>query len=283
MLTESETQAELIRLQSVVITQSQLECICSFDTEHLRAVKISTLFALNETDLPTALDALLANVGEQVLAGKTILVLSDRGVDAEHAAIPMLLAVGAIHNELIRAGQRMAVDIVCETGEVWDVHHLACLIGYSASAIHPYLALQASAALAGTRNHEQLTVDELQRNYIKSLEKGLLKIASKMGISTVMGYLGAQIFETIGIGPELIEFAFTGTPARLGGIGLAEIEIDIRRRHADAWADPAAKLSGSRIRSIPQGWRGARLQSGGRQGASGSLREWAAGRFPGIP
>lgn len=242
LLTESEVQAELIRLQSVVITESQLACISSFDTDHLRSVTVSTLFDVHETDLTSALDALLESVRGHVLAGKTILVLSDRGVDDRHAPVPMLLAVGAIHNDLIRTGHRMAVDIVCETGEVWDVHHLACLIGYSAAAVHPYLALQAAAALAGTRGHELLTVDELQRNYIKSLEKGLLKICSKMGISTVMGYLGAQIFETIGLGLELVDFAFTGTPARFGGIGLREIEIDIRRRHDAAWTDPGAKL-----------------------------------------
>jgi glutamate synthase (NADPH/NADH) large chain/glutamate synthase (ferredoxin) len=242
LLTESEVQAELIRLQSVVITESQLTCLASMNSEHLRAATVSTLLNLGTTDLPTALDALLAEVRTQVLAGKTIVILSDRGVDAEHAAIPMLLAVGTIHNELIRSGHRMEVDLVCETGEVWDVHHLACLIGYSAAAIHPYLALQAAAALEGTRGHDGMTVDELQRNYIKALEKGMLKIAAKMGISTIMGYLGAQIFETIGLGPELVQYSFTGTPARLGGIGLREIEIDIRRRHADAWAEPAAKL-----------------------------------------
>jgi glutamate synthase (ferredoxin) len=242
LLVESEEKAELIRLQSVVITEAQLKRISSLDTDHLRAVQLSTLFALNETDLPAALDALLASVREAVVNGATILVLSDRGVDETQAPIPMLLAVGAIHNELIRSGQRMAVDIVCETGEVWDVHHLACLIGYSASAIHPYLALQAAGSLAGSRGHELLSVEDLQKNYLKSLEKGLLKIASKMGISTVMGYLGAQIFETVGLGPELVEFAFAGTPARLGGIGLAEVEADVRRRHAEAWADPTAKL-----------------------------------------
>jgi glutamate synthase (NADPH/NADH) large chain/glutamate synthase (ferredoxin) len=242
LLIEAEEKAELIRLPSVVITESQLNRISALNTDHLRAARLSTLFPLHETDLPSALDELLASAREQVLAGATVLVLSDRGVDADHAAIPMLLAVGAIHNDLIRTGQRMTVDLVCETGEVWDVHHLACLIGYSAAAVHPYLALQAAGALTGTRGHELLTVDELQRNYIAALEKGLLKITSKMGISTVMGYLGAQIFETIGLGPELAELAFAGTPARLGGIGLAEIEADIRSRHAAAWSAPGTKL-----------------------------------------
>jgi len=242
LLVESEEKAELIRLKSVVVTESQLDRIKRLDSHHLRSTTISTVFDLTTTDLPTALDGVLAQVRDAVLNGYTIAVLSDRGVDATHAPIPMLLAVGAIHNELIRSGQRMVIDLVCETGEVWDVHHLACLIGYSAIAIHPYLALQAAAAIAGTRGNEHLTVDELQRNYIKALESGMLKISCKMGISTIMGYLGAQIFETVGIGPELIEFAFRGTPARLGGIGLAEIEEDIRRRHAGAWAVPDAKL-----------------------------------------
>ena len=137
----------------------------------------------------------------------------------------------------------MAVDLVCETGEVWDVHHLACLIGYSASAVHPYLAL-AGGRRIGRDAWPRAARDRRPAAQLHhALEKGLLKITSRMGISTVMGYLGAQIFETIGLGPELVEFAFTGTPARLGGIGLPEIEADIRRRHEDAWADPAAKLA----------------------------------------
>src|SRR5690606_15254729 len=98
------------------------------------------------------------------------IVLSDRGIDREHVAIPMLLAVGALHHEMIRRGMRMKFDLVCETGEVWDVHQLACLIGYSAAAVHPWLALQAASALAGTRNYEEITPAELQRNYVKMLE-----------------------------------------------------------------------------------------------------------------
>src|SRR5690606_16321324 len=108
-------------------------------------------------------------------------------------------------------GLRMQADIVCETGEVWDVHHLACLIGYGASAVHPYLALQAAGELAGTRQHQDKTPEELQRNYVKALEHGFLKVASKMGISTAMGYRGAQIFEAIGLSQELVDRYFTGT------------------------------------------------------------------------
>ena len=174
--------------------------------------------------------------------------------------MPMLLAVGAIHHDLIRPGLRMQADLVCETGEVWDVHHLACLIGYGASAVHPYLALTAAAELGRhARVTRSTTADELQRNYITALEYGMLKIASKMGISTAMGYRGAQIFEAIGLDQALVERYFTGTPSRLGGIGLTEIETDvlpptsrgIRRRRRPSCPIPVSCASARTARRTP--------------------------------
>ena len=169
-------------------------------------------------------------------------MLSDRGVDENSAPLPMLLAAATVHHELIRRGLRMSSDIVCETGEVWDVHHLACLIGFGVSAVHPYLALQAAGSLSGSRGFEERAPKELQTNYINALEYGFLKVCSKMGISTATGYRGAQIFEAIGISQEIINRSFSGTPSRLGGIGFAEIEADVMRRHQEAWELPAAKL-----------------------------------------
>ena len=115
----------------------------------------------------------------------------------------------------------MTADIVVESGEVCDVHAFACLIGYGASAVNPYLALAAAASLSGMRGYEELTPRTCAANYLQAIEKGLLKVSSKMGISTAMGYRGAQIFETIGLAADLVDRHFTGTPARLGGIGLA--------------------------------------------------------------
>jgi len=249
LLVEDPEAAEILHLQSIVLTEAQLADVASLDQGKLRARRLSTLFEVPSEDaapgaspLADALGRLVAEAEAAVRAGVSILVLSDRGVNERCAPIPMLLAVGAIHHHLIRQGLRMQADIVCETGEVWDVHHLACLIGYGASAVHPYLALQAAGELAGTRQHQDKTPEELQRNYVKALEHGFLKVASKMGISTAMGYRGAQIFEAIGLSQELVDRYFTGTVSRLGGIGLAEIEADVLRRHREAFSEPTAKL-----------------------------------------
>ncbi|CAN5775382.1 glutamate synthase large subunit [soil metagenome] len=241
--------ARLIHLPTVLLSEDQLESLNRLDDAGFRASTISTLFPVNTVldSMPgeateRALSSIVQQVEEAVRNGASIVTLTDRGVDAAHAPVPMLLAVGAIHHDLIRKGLRMQVDLICETGEVWDVHHLACLIGYSAAAVHPYLALQAAGNLAGTRGLEEKTPSELQTNYIKALEYGFLKVCSKMGISTASGYRGAQIFEAIGISQEVIDRFFTGTPSRLGGIGFAEIEADIVRKHSDAFAQPMAKL-----------------------------------------
>ena len=244
LLVEDSGAAELIHLHSIVISEVQLAEIESMQSGKLKAARLSTLFdvAGGSHALSIALDELLVSAEREVRGGATILVLSDRGVDAEHAPLPMLLAVAAIHSDLIRKGLRMSVDILCETGEVWDVHHLACLIGYGASAVHPYLSLMAAASYIGTRGFDGKTVAEVQRNYLHALEYGFLKIASKMGISTAMGYRGAQIFEAIGVSQSLIERHFAGTPSRLDGITLAEIGEDVAGRHHEAFGIPVAKL-----------------------------------------
>ncbi|MFM8593685.1 MAG: glutamate synthase central domain-containing protein, partial [Chloroflexota bacterium] len=174
--------------------------------------------------------------------GASIVVLSDRDLDGSTLAVPMLLAVGTLHHHLIRSGKRMMVDIVADCGEVADVHVLACLVGYGASAVCPWMALNAASEYAGTRGCEGLSDADLRRNYLAQLDKGFLKVSSKMGISTATGYRGAQIFETIGLSPVVVERSFTGTPARLGGVGMAEIAADTFRRHREAFAENAAKL-----------------------------------------
>jgi glutamate synthase domain-containing protein 2/glutamate synthase domain-containing protein 1/glutamate synthase domain-containing protein 3 len=243
LLMEEASQAALVHLPSVAITEAQLETLATLDQGALKGAKLSTLFAPEGPDsLEAALDALVANAEAMVRDGVSILVLTDRGVDAEHAPLPMLLAVGAIHHHLIRAGLRMKTDLVCETGEVWDVHHLATLIGYGASAVHPYLALTAAGNYAGTRGNEDKTVAELQATYLHSLDYAMLKTTSKMGISTAMGYRGAQIFEAIGLDKGLVERCFAGTPSRLGGITLKEVGEDVIRRHGEAFGVPMAKL-----------------------------------------
>lgn len=249
LLAETPDQARLLHLPSIAIDDAELQAIKDLDQPGLTTATISTLFALPAEDgvagtsLEQAVERIVAEAREAVASGSSIIVLSDRGIDEAQAPVPALLAAGAVHHGLMRAGLRNLADFVVESGEICDVHAFACLIGYGASAVNPYLALAAAANLAGTRGYEQLSTADLRHNYLHSLEKGFLKIASKMGISTAMGYRGAQIFETLGLASDLVERYFTGTPARLCGIGFAEIETDIQHRHREAFTDTAPKLA----------------------------------------
>src|SRR6266852_1761534 len=175
--------------------------------------------------------------------GATILVISDRDADKTRAPIPMLLAIGAVHQRLVQSKQRVRVGLVAEAGDAWDVHHLAALFGYGAEAVHPWLALQC------LRDKES-SADK----YRSAAEKGLLKILSKMGISTLQSYAGAQIFEAIGLGPEVIERCFTGTASVIGGIGFKEIAEDVLARHQGAGALPDHGRIRSRRDGEDHGW-----------------------------
>ena len=251
LLSPAPATDTLLHLPSVALDPDTLARIAAFDGSNgLKAATISTLFPVAEEDdaVERALARIVAEAEAAIAAGGNILVLSDRGVDWERAPLPMLLVVGAVHHHLIRAGLRNRADLVCATGDVWDVHQFAALIAYGASAVCPYLALEAGALFAGQRGFEQIDADGMRANYLKALEDGFLKVTSKIGISTATGYRGAQLFETIGLSRELVDRCFTGTPARLAGIGLPEIEADIRTRHAagypaDGDAQPSDRLA----------------------------------------
>ncbi|HEV2671079.1 MAG TPA: glutamate synthase-related protein, partial [Gemmatimonadales bacterium] len=187
--------------------------------------ELTTLSAVWEAaagpeELSRALDALARDAVTAVRRGATILVISDRDADRARAPIPVLLAIGAVHQRLVQARQRIRVGLVAEAGDAWDVHHLATLFGYGAEAVHPWLALQC------LRDEESSA-----EKYRSASEKGLLKILSKMGISTLQSYAGAQIFEAIGLGPEVMDRCFTGTASVIGGIGFREIAEDVLTRH----------------------------------------------------
>jgi hypothetical protein len=248
LLAESPDQARLLQLSSIAIDDPTLVRSQNLKDDGLAAVTISTLFEVprektevaSGNSLSAALDRILFEARDAVREGAGILILSDRGVDERHAAVPALLATAAVHHALIRADLRNLADIIVESGEVCDVHALACLIGYGASAVNPYLALAAAASLSGSRNYEELSPEDLQRNYLQSIEKGFLKIASKMGISTAMGIPGCANLRDARLSADLVDRHFTGTPARLSGIGLPEIEIDILCRHREAFSEPSA-------------------------------------------
>ena len=183
--------------------------------------------------LEPALEGLCVQAEQAVKAGGALLVLTDRGVSPDWAPIPMLLATAALHHHLIRAHCRMRAAIVCDSGEVWEDHHFACLIGYGAHLVHPYLAYATVGQLAEARSQPALAALE---HYRRAIEKGLLKIMSKMGISTVSSYRGAQIFEIIGLQSEVVDRYFPGTECRIHAVGLKDIAAEVLRNHRRAFA-----------------------------------------------
>jgi glutamate synthase (NADPH/NADH) large chain/glutamate synthase (ferredoxin) len=248
LLSETEEHARLVRLGSPVIDNAQLEWLRGLDDPDFRCAALPVLFpvAAGAAGMEEALGRLREAACAAVDEGATILILSDRGVSAELAPIPMLLAVGAVHHHLIRAGKRMRASLVLETGEPREEHHFATLIGYGANAVNPYLALATVSHLVVTGELDGTPSERALGNYRQAVDKGLLKIMSKMGISTISSYRGAQIFEAVGLGPEVVDTCFAGTPSRIGGVGFREIASDVLRFHAFAFeAGPGEKLEES--------------------------------------
>ena len=186
--------------------------------------------------LRNSLDAIFEEVSSAIERGARVLVLSDRNADSVDAPIPSLLLTSAVHHHLVRTKQRTKVGLVVECGDAREVHHMALLIGYGAGAINPYLAFESIEDIIDRGLHDMADIDPQQavKNYIKSCGKGVLKVMSKMGVSTVASYTGAQIFEAIGLGEALVDRYFTGTVSRLGGIGLDQIATSIQMRHSVA-------------------------------------------------
>jgi glutamate synthase (NADPH/NADH) large chain len=178
---------------------------------------------------------IFTEVDEAIAAGASYLIISDRDSNRDLAPIPSLLTTSAVHHHLIRKGNRTKVGLVVEAGDVREVHHVAALIGYGAAAINPYLAMESCEQMVKTGQIAGLTIEQAQKNLIKGLGKGVLKIMSKMGISTVSSYSGAQCFEAIGLSQEFVDTYFTGTTSQLGGIGIEVIHLEIAARHASAY------------------------------------------------
>ena len=234
-----------IVLSTPILTNSQLETVSAVQ-EGVGVFEVKPLPMLYEPSDPDALsravDTLCEAAVDAVDEGYSLLVLTDRDADARHAPIPALLALSAVHQALIREGTRMLSGLVVETAEAREIHHFATLIGFGAAAVNPWLALDTLRAMCEDGRLE-LTPDEAVAGYIKAVDYGLLKVMSKMGISTIESYRGAQIFECVGLDRELVDRHFTGTPSRLRGIGLRELDREVRERHArgfgpDAWLDP---------------------------------------------
>ncbi len=230
-----------LEVSQPVLTNADLEKIRAISELLDGAFRTSTLdttwsVSEGEAGLKAALERLCSAATEAVLADNNILILSDRATSAGRIPIPALLATAAVHHHLIRQGLRMQTGLVIETGEAREVHHFCVLAGYGAEAINPYLAFE---TLEQIRIEQKLPLKayEVQKNYIKAIGKGVLKVMSKMGISTYQSYCGAQIFDAVGLSSEFIEKYFTGTATTIEGSGLAEIAAETARRHRDAYGD----------------------------------------------
>jgi len=244
LLESTPGQCRLLRLDTPTITNAECARIKALDIPAsngkpaLIAKTISMLFPADEgaAGIRQRLDEIRAEASKAVADGATILVLSDRGASGDMAAVPSLLATGGVHHHLVREGSRTRCGIVVETGEAREVQQFAMLTGYGAGAVNPYLAFATLDQMQAERILDpEIPREKLHRNYIKAVGKGLLKVMSKMGISTQQSYRGAQIFEAVGLNKDLIEEFFTRTPSRIGGIGLAEISEETLRRHEHAW------------------------------------------------
>ena len=234
-----------IHLDNPVITDEELTRIVALDgTEGpagFRTVVLPTLYTVDQgpEGLHVAINEMRAAASASIAAGATVIVLSDRGTSAELAPIPSLLAVSALHHHLVRDKTRTRVGIVVESGDARECHHLCLLLGFGANAINPYLALETIADMVAEGEHglEALDTESAHRNYIDAAGGGILKVMSKMGISTVASYTGAQIFEAIGLASDLIDEYFTGTVSRLEGVGLDVLAEEVATRHRLAHPD----------------------------------------------
>ena len=237
---EIPEQCHQLRLESPILSDEELAQIKAIDQDGIRTTTLSALFdrEAGEGALKKAIDGLRDQASKAIASGTSIIVLSDRGSDSRWASIPSLLTVSAVHHHLIREGTRTKVGLVLETGEPREVHHIALLIGYGAGAVNPYLALATVRDLAERGQINGTKPEYAQKNLIKANEKGVLKVMSKMGISTVQSYRGAQIFEAVGLNQDLVEEYFTGTPSRVGGIGLDGVQREASERHDLAFGSP---------------------------------------------
>src|SRR5918993_5036251 len=234
LLSDDPLSCHSVALKHPVLTNHELEKIRSIDTGIFQAKTLQTYFRADGKpgSLKKGLDRLCRYATDAVEDGFEVLILTDRAIDSEHAPIPTLLATAAVHHHLIRKNLRGRVGIIVEGGDVWEVHHFACLIGFGATAINPYLALSSIRDMKLSNKLEtSLDADELKKNYVKAVNDGLLKVFSKMGISTLQSYQGAQIFEIIGLNKTVVEKYFTGAVSRIEGMGLDEIAKEALAKH----------------------------------------------------
>ena len=228
-----------IKVKSAIVNNEELARLRHIGERGFKSVTLPMLFDAESggTGLARALEDLQRRTSEAVEEGYTIIILSDRGVNMKLAPIPSLLATAGVHHHLVREGTRNRAALVIETGEAREVHHLALLIGYGAGAVNPYLAFETLDDMIRSGMLPGLTHEKAVKSYIKALNKGVLKVMSKMGISTLQSYRGAQIFEAVGLEKEFVERYFTHTASRIGGVGIDAIAEEVRARHTLAFPE----------------------------------------------
>ncbi|MBC8140432.1 MAG: glutamate synthase large subunit, partial [Armatimonadetes bacterium] len=248
LLDPDETVAHQIKLSGPVLTNAELRTLRDLEDNwgDFRTATLPMLFPVGKPigAMERAIERLCRKASEMIELGVSVIILSDKGVSEDNAPIPSLLAVSAVHHHLIREGTRTSVALILESGEARETHHFACLLGYGASAINPYLVFETITEMkVDGVLPDDLSVDKAATNYIKAVGKGLLKIMSKMGISTLQSYRGAQIFEAVGLSSTLVERYFTGTPSRIEGIGMDDIGREMRVWHEQAY--PSEEIAAS--------------------------------------
>ncbi len=239
LLIEDPLTCHSVALKHPILTNHELEKIRSIDTGLFQSKTIQCYFRADGKpgSLKAALDRICRYAADSVEDGFKVLVLQDRAIDSNHAAVPSLLATSAVHHHLIKKGMRGNVGIIVEAGDVWEVHHFACLASFGATAINPYMAFSTIDILQQNKKFDDgFSMEQLQKNYVKAVNEGLLKVFSKMGISTLQAYQGAQIFEILGINQDVVEKYFTGAVSRIGGMGLDEIANEALTKHYYAFS-----------------------------------------------
>ena len=242
LLEPTAASCQQIKLPSPVLDNDELARIRHLNSGVFKCTTLPMIFPVAEgaAGLARAMDALCQRASEASRQGFNLIVLSDRGVDERHAPIPALLATAGVHHHLVRDGSRTRVGLLIETGEAREVHHMALLLGYGAGAINPYLAFETLDDMIRAGLLTDIDHAKAVKNYIKALNKGVLKVISKMGISTIQSYRGAQIFEAVGLSRDFIDRYFTWTASRIGGIGLDVVAQEVLLRHHRAYPDRPA-------------------------------------------
>jgi glutamate synthase domain-containing protein 2/glutamate synthase domain-containing protein 1/glutamate synthase domain-containing protein 3 len=257
-LTESPLHARLLHLETPLLTEAQLAAVRNLKDLPARKLDVTFDGTAGPAALESALDRLECEAIAAVIEGVVFLILSDQKANPSRPPVPMLLAVGAVHQALIRQGLRSQTSLICETGSAWDVHQIALLFGYGAEAVVPWLALASVRALAGERHLETLARDEAVERYVHVIEGGLCKVMARMGISTLRNIIGAGQFEAVGLEPRLIERCFAGSAAHPGGITSAHLAGQIIERCLPLQVDekessPVAEMNGRRRKLVDIG------------------------------